>query len=118
VLAPALIAAQVLIQNAAVVLFPGWVPTGANRPRGIEAMGQQMLMMAATLLAFAVGLLPAVVVAGLAGFLVYQLIGIPAVVPSSLLFVGVVLAEVVLVVSLLGRLVDKTEPAHVETIDG
>ena len=46
VLAPMLIAGQLLIQNAAVVLFPGWIATGGARARGVEAMGQNMLMFA------------------------------------------------------------------------
>ncbi|MGE5361884.1 MAG: putative ABC exporter domain-containing protein, partial [Bacteroidales bacterium] len=60
---PAIALAQVVIQNAAVVLFPGWVAVGPSRPRGVEAMGQQMLMFAGTFLLLVVGLLPGTAVA-------------------------------------------------------
>ena len=46
----AILLAQLVIQNGTVILFPGWIPTGPTRPRGIEAMGQQMLMFAGTIL--------------------------------------------------------------------
>lgn len=114
VVAPMLIGAQLLIQNAAVVLFPGWIPTGGARPKGIEAMGQQMLMLAGTLLALIVGVLPAIAVAGLVGFVLYQLLGMAGLLPAGLLFVAVLLLEAVLLVILLGHSLERTEPAQVE----
>lgn len=113
-LAPALIAAQLLIQNTAVVLFPGWIPTGASRPRGIEAMGQQMLMLALTMLTLLVGVLPAAVVAGASAVVFYAVAGIPGLVPAAFLFAAILLLEGSLVVMFLGRLLERTEPAHVE----
>lgn len=112
--APMVIAAQLLIQNAAVVLFPGWIPTGGARPRGIEAMGQQMLMLAGTLLALIVGVLPAGALAALLGFVLYQFIGTMGLLPAGLLFVAVLALEAALVVIGLGRLLERTEPAQVE----
>ena len=40
-MAPAFVCSQVLIQNAAAVLFPAWVPLGNERPRGVDALGQR-----------------------------------------------------------------------------
>lgn len=114
VVAPPLILGQLLVQNAAVVLFPGWIPTGGSRPRGIEAMGQNLVMFAGTLLALALGLVPALLVAGGAGFAIYLLVGLWAVLPAAALFVGVGVAEAALAVMLLGRLIDRTEPSAVE----
>lgn len=114
ILAPMLIGAQLLIQNSAVILFPGWIPTGGARPRGIEAMGQQMLMLAATLLALLVGVLPAAALAAVLGLVLYQVMGLPAVVPAGLLFVASLLLEAALVVVALGRVLERTEPAQVE----
>jgi hypothetical protein len=113
--APAVILAQVVIQNAAVILFPGWIPTGPTRPRGIEAMGQQMLMFAGTLLLLAAGVLPAAAVAALVGFVLYQLAGIPGLVPAGVLFSAVLIAESALVIVLLGGVLERTDPAAVET---
>jgi hypothetical protein len=112
--APLLVVAQLLIQNAAVVLFPGWVPTGGSRPRGIEAMGQQMLMFAATLLALVIGVLPAAAVSALAGLVLYGVAGVIGLLPAGFLFVAVLLVEGVLVAVLLGRLIERTEPTQVE----
>jgi hypothetical protein len=113
-LAPALIAAQLLIQNTAVVLFPGWIPTGASRPRGIEAMGQQMLMLAGTLLALVVGVLPAAAIAGALGFVLYRLAGIAGLIPAALLFVLVLFLEAAVAIIALGHVLERTEPSQVD----
>jgi len=117
VLAPMLIAGQLLIQNAAVVLFPGWIATGGARPRGIEAMGQNMLMLAGTLLALAVGVLPAAAAAAGLGFLLYAFIGWPGVLPAALLFAGVLVVEVWLVLTWLGRVLERTDPSQIEVAE-
>ncbi len=113
-LAPMLIAGQLIIQNAAVVLFPGWIATGGARARGIEAMGQNMLMFAGTLLALAVGVLPASVVAGGLGFVLYRVVGWPGVLPAAVLFTGILVVEVGLVLTWLGRVLEQTDPSQVE----
>ena len=60
VLAPALILSQVVVQNGLAVLFPAWVAVGASRARGIDAMGQRLLMLAGILLTLVVSVLPGV----------------------------------------------------------
>jgi hypothetical protein len=49
--APALIAAQYTVQNALALFFPAWVSLGTQRTRGLDAMGQRLIMLAAILLA-------------------------------------------------------------------
>jgi hypothetical protein len=66
ILLPVLDFLLLLIPNAAVLLFPSWVQTGKDSPRGVEAIGQRLI--------FAVGQLLVLVV---------------ALVPSTLAFVGV-----------------------------
>ncbi len=117
VLAPMLIAGQLIIQNAAVVLFPAWVVTGGARARGVEAMGQNMLMMAGTLLSLAIGVLPAAAVAGGLGWLLYLFVGWPGVLPAAVVFAGILLVEAALVLTWLGRILERTEPAQVETAE-
>lgn len=114
VAAPSFLLAQLVIQNAAVVVFPGWVPVGGNRPRGVEAMGQQMLMFAGTLLLMALGVLPAAAVAAVAGFVLFRLAGYAGLVPAALLFSMALVAECLLAIELLGRLVERTDPMDVE----
>jgi Putative ABC exporter len=117
VLAPVLIAGQLIIQNGAAVLFPGWIATGGSRPRGIEAMGQNMLMFAGTLLALAVGVLPAAAAAGGLGFVSYALVGWPGVLPAAILFAALLAVEAALVLTWLGRVLERTEPSQVELAD-
>jgi ABC-2 type transport system permease protein len=112
--APVLIGAQLLLQNAAVILFPGWIPSGGARPRGIEAMGQQMLMFAGSLLALAVGVLPAAAVSLLAGLVLYMLVGFAGLIAAGIPFAAVLLIESALLAVLLGRVLERTEPSQVE----
>ena len=113
-LAPMLIAGQVIIQNAAVVLFPGWIATGGARARGIEAMGQNMLMFAGTLLALAIGVLPASAIAGGLGYVLYLFLGWPGLLPATMLLASILVVEAGLVVMWLGRVLERTDPAQVE----
>lgn len=114
--APMLITGQVLVQNAAVILFPGWV-TGAVRARGIESMGQGLLMFAGTILAFALGVVPAALIAGGIGFLGYLLIGWLAVLPAAAVMASILVAEAWLAIVALGRLLERTDPSHVEVAE-
>ncbi len=114
ILAPMLIAGQLIVQNAAVVLFPGWVATGGARARGVEAMGQNLLMFAATLLALAVGVLPALAVAGALGWIFYLFIGWPGALPAAVVFAGILVGEAMLALTWLGRVLERTEPSQVE----
>jgi ABC-2 type transport system permease protein len=117
VLAPGLIVGQLLVQNAAVILFPGWIPTGGARPRGIEAMGQNMLMFAGTFLALAVGVLPAAAVGGGLGFVLYQFVGVAGLLPAGLLVAAILALEAGLVIAVLGRVLDRIEPSQVEVAE-
>jgi hypothetical protein len=117
ILAPMLIAGQLIVQNAAVVLFPGWVATGGTRARGVEAMGQNILMFAATFLSLAIGVLPALAVAGALGWLFYLLIGWPGVLPAAAVFAGILLGEAMLALTWLGRVLERTEPSQVEVAE-
>ncbi len=111
---PALILAQVTIQNAAAVIFPGWMAIGPSRPRGVEAMGQQMLMIAGTALLLVVGLLPGALIGGLVLLFGYPLVGWLAAVPASVVLAGLLVAEIVVSVHALGSVLERTEPGDVE----
>jgi hypothetical protein len=101
-------AAGLTIQNAAALLFPGWVRLGAGS-RGVEAMGQSILSVGASVVVLAVLL---AVPAGLAAGLVWLLRGSWSVwtfVPAALLGTLIVAAELVPVLGWLGRLFERTE---------
>jgi ABC-2 type transport system permease protein len=75
VIAPPFVAIQLLVPNAATILFPAWVQQVGNRAEhGIEAMGQRIIFMAGMVLITALAILPAAV-AGALLFLLGNLIG-------------------------------------------
>ncbi len=111
---PIMILAQVVVQNAAVVLFPGWIATGPSRPRGIEAMGQQMLMFAGSTLLLTLGVVPAALVGGLVTFVGSYLVGWPAVLPGAVSAAALIVAETALAIHVLGGVLDRTDPTDVD----
>ena len=77
VLAPPFIAIQVLMPNAATVLFPAWVQATRDRTeRGIEVLGQRLIFVASQLLVTVLVLLPALLVGALVFLLVNLITGL------------------------------------------
>lgn len=113
-LAPAIILSQVVVQNGLAVLFPAWVAVGASRSRGIDAMGQRMLLLAGMLLALVVSLVPGIFVAGVFAAAAYLVTGAVMVIAPALIVSLVVLAECWLAIEGLGRVLDRTDPSAVE----
>ncbi len=58
ILLPVLDFILLLIPNAAVLLFPSWIQTGKDSPRGIEATGQRLIFAVGQLLVLSLTLLP------------------------------------------------------------
>jgi hypothetical protein len=114
ILFPAVILAQIIVQNAAVVLFPGWVAVGPSRPRGVEAMGQQMLMFGGSMLLLALGILPGAAFGAIVAFLGYRLIGWLGLVPGAAMVAGLLAVEIVVAVHLLGGVIDRTDPSAID----
>jgi hypothetical protein len=109
---PAVTLASVLVQNAAAVLFPGWVSVEVAQTRGIEATGQRLLNLAATLLALVLGVLPCGAVGAALALLLawFGQLGLGLVlgcwVASALLGV-----EIWVCVGLLGRAYEALDPS-------
>jgi hypothetical protein len=99
-----------LIHNGTALLFPAWVHLGSNRPGGVEALGQNMLMIVAyaALLALALAL-PAAIAAGL-GILLEGSLGWWAAVPAALVLLVGIAAESAVLVRRLGRVFERMEP--------
>jgi ABC-2 type transport system permease protein len=115
VLVPSLSVLMFTVQNAAALLFPAWVRTGPQQ-RGIEAIGQNLLTMVATLLLVLIGLFyPAFVSAVVALFLWRPMGGAWALVPAFVAAFGVVVLQLVPAVRALGALFERTEPRDVLT---
>jgi hypothetical protein len=117
VLAPALILSQVLVHNGLAVLFPAWVAVGASRARGIDAMGQRLVMFAGTILTLVVSLLPGAIAGAAVAFVVYLATGAVTIVLPALIAALVVAGECWLAIEGLGRVLDRTDPGAVEAAE-
>jgi hypothetical protein len=93
---PVLCALQLLVPNAAAVLYPAWMHASRHRgERGIEMLGQRLIFIAGQLVVILLALLPAALAAFVLVFATQWLIGAPAAVGCAAVAVLVVLvAEV------------------------
>ena len=83
-LLPVLDVLLLLIPNAAVLLFPSWIQTGKDSPRGIEATGQRLIFALGQLLVLVLALLPAAAAFAGVFFLLNFTFGPVAAVPLGL----------------------------------
>ncbi len=113
-LMPAVVFAQYLVQNAAAVLFPAWVPIGQQRPRGVDAIGQRLILLAGVLLSLVVFLLPGAVAGGIVWFAFRPWAGTLILVPAAIVCTAVAAVEVLACSELLGPLFDRLDALSVE----
>jgi len=108
---PAINLLGMLIQNGAALLYPAWVRLGSGRTAGVEALGQNVLMVVAfVLLLSATLVLPAAVGAG--GYLLLRgPLGDWALVPGGVLALGAMGFEAAWMVDWLGGVFERTDPA-------
>jgi hypothetical protein len=99
-----------LIHNGTALLFPAWVHLGSSRPGGVEALGQNMLMIVAyaALLAAALAV-PAALAAGVLSLLKASLGWWAAAPAAGALLVGIA-AEAAVLIGWLGRVFERMEP--------
>ncbi len=108
VLLPVLDVLLLLIPNAAVLLFPSWIQTGKDSPRGIEATGQRLIFALGQLLVLLLALLPAAAAFAGVFFLFRLALGPAAAVPPAAIAATVVVAvEAGFGVMLLGKLFER-----------
>jgi hypothetical protein len=105
-----------LIQNGAALLFPAWVHLGSGRPSGVEALGQNMLVIVAysTLLAAALafpGLLALAVYAGMR-----EGAGWWALPPAAVVLLAGIAVEAAVLLRWLGTVFEGTDPAGAEIV--
>jgi len=96
-----------VVQNGAVLLFPGWISPDLQKTRGFEVVGQRMLTLAGTLLVVVVGVLPAAAVGAGVGALLYLVIGAHALPFAAAAGAAVMLVEAHLATLALGGLFDR-----------
>lgn len=104
---PCLSLIGVLIQNAAALMWPGWVELGKARRQGIEAMGQRLITMLATVIALVFAVIPAGLLFGVVYFAGSWLVGLAILPFAALLAALALLAEAGVAILFLGRLYDR-----------
>lgn len=116
-LAPGIVLAQYTVHNAVAVLFPGWIPIGPNRPRGVDAAGQRLLLLIGNWLGLLLALIPGVIVVALLSFTLRRAMG-PVVLPiGAFVTTLAVCAEVWVATEWLGRAWDRLDVTSVERPD-
>lgn len=114
IIAPALVFAQLTIHNAVALMFPAWVPLGMGRPRGLDALGQRLIMLGGTWLLLAIAALPAAIAGGIVWFALRWVIGSAALVPGALVATAIVAIEVLLATEALGPAYERIDILAVE----
>lgn len=102
-----------LIQNGAALLYPAWIRLGSGRPAGVEALGQNLLMMLVFTALLAVLLLLPVSIGGGAFLLLRPVVNEWAVIPATVLILGTMAFEAALLLEWLGRIFERTDPTEV-----
>jgi hypothetical protein len=103
-----------LIQNGAAILFPAWVHLGSGRPGGVEALGQNMLI----IVAYSAVLTAGLALPGMLGLLVFYLlrdeVGWWALIPGVAVLLTGLAIEAAVLLGWLGRAFESTDPAGAE----
>ena len=116
-LLPVLDVLLLIVPNAAVLLFPSWIQSGKDSPRGVEATGQRLIFALGQMLVLLLALIPAAAAFAGVFFLLQMALGMVAAVPLAALAAAVVVAvEAGFGVMLLGKLFERfdvtEEPAN------
>lgn len=111
VLIPLLSFLGVLAQNAAVLLFPGWVQLGREHQRGVEAMGQRLISSIASTLFLALATFPAALFFSAVYAAGERALGDFTVPLAFLIAAAALVAEAAAGVLWLGRVFDRFDPS-------
>ena len=107
-LLPVLDILLLLIPNATVLLFPSWIQSGKDSPRGIEATGQRLIFAVGQILVLLLALVPALAAFAAVYFPMKWVLGPIFPVPFASLAATIILAaEAWLGVRLLGKLFER-----------
>lgn len=107
IVAPPLTASGLVIQNAAMLMFPTWTSPGLEQARGFEGMGQRLLTLAGSLLVLTVGLFPAAAAGGVVLLLLWITVGPIAAPIAAIVAAAVLAAELAAAAVLLGRVFER-----------
>jgi Putative ABC exporter len=114
IVAPALVFAQLTIHNGVALLFPAWVPLGNQRPRGVDAMGQRLIMLGGTWLLLIIMALPGAIAGAIVWFALGRFLGPAALAPAAMVGAAIVAVEVLLATEALGPAYERLDITAVE----
>jgi hypothetical protein len=100
-----------LIHNGAALLFPTWAHLGSGRPSGVEALGQNMLVLTGFVLLLGVVLLPPAVLGAGLGLVLEPSLGDWAAVPAGAAVLAATGGEAVMLVRWLGGVFERLDSA-------
>ena len=90
------------------LLFPSWIQSGKDSPRGVEATGQRLIMALGQMLVLLLALAPAAAASAAVFFLLNFTLGLMAAVPCAAIAATVVVAvEAGFGLMLLGKLFER-----------
>jgi ABC-2 type transport system permease protein len=111
---PALVFSQLTIHNAVALMFPAWVPLGNQRPRGLDAMGQRLIMLGGTWILLILSALPGAIAGGIVWFALQRFIGAAALIPAAIVGTVIVGLEVLLATEAIGPSYERIDIMAVE----
>jgi hypothetical protein len=114
ILAPSLVFSQLTIHNAVALIFPAWVPLGNQRARGLDAMGQRLIMLGGTWLLLTISMVPGAISGAIVWFALERFIGTAALVPAALVCSAIVGVEVLLATEAIGPAYERLDLLAVE----
>ena len=111
VLLPAVNGLGMLLHNGAALLLPGWTHIGSGRPGGVEALGQNMLVLIGFAALLAVVLIPPAGAGAGIYLLLERPLGYYAAVPAAAALLGLAAVEGMVMVRWLGRVFERLDPS-------
>lgn len=112
--APALIIGQLVIHNAMALAFPAWVPLGSQRARGLDVMGQRIILLGGTWLLLLLMLIPALIPAAAVWFALRLVVHTMAWVPAAFVVACVLSVEAFVATELLAPLYEGLDISGIE----
>jgi hypothetical protein len=116
-IASGLILTQVVFHNAMALFFPAWVQMLGRRSRGVDALGQQLLMMAGLVVALALAVVPAGLAALFAGAVCRVTLGVVPVLIPAAVGAAVLVVQNAIVVESLGSVMDRTDVSALDPVE-
>jgi ABC-2 type transport system permease protein len=117
ILAPALIFAQFTIHNGVALIFPAWVPLGNQRARGLDAMGQRLILLGGTWLLLIAMAVPGALAGGIVWLAFRRIVGAAVFVPAALVCASILAIEVLAASEALGPAYERLDITAVESAE-